>query len=324
LARQAWSTNLYSKDNAKIPGALAFADYISDDEWDKLKADTKKNWGGGKQSGPLFLRNVGAGGVQWVAMSMSQKDMELLNERQQTKEEIWSKIAPGLSSILDPNATEANATAGKAVFLEFVIFPLLQLFAQKFTQKIMPSYGSDLVFEFEDVRESNRLIDLQEQDKFIQVHTVSEIRKEYYGREPLGDERDNLFIAQITTPAAPSASATTQTGAVSAPSVSTATAPQVTKSFKMQDLERWERKAINALKSGKSAAVVFESEYIDVDTMARISDGLLGATNNEQVKSVFDFTDNQTALQRDSELTLLLAEVQAARADLARASISVV
>lgn len=54
-----------------------------------------------------------------------------------------------------------------------------------------------------------------------------------------------------------------------------------------QDMERWQRKALNRLREGKSAAVEFESEHIPKD----VSDGMMpllsAAKTEEQVKAIF-------------------------------------
>lgn len=279
LARQNWSTNLYSKDNAKVPGALAFADFIADDEWNKLKEDTRKGWGGQKQSGPLFLRNVGAGGVQWVQMSMSQKDMMLLDERQQTKEEIWSKLAPGLSSILDPNATEANAIAGKSIFIEFNIYPILKAFGQKITQSILPAYGDGLVAEFDDIRQTNRILDLQEQDQYSRTHTVAEIRSEYYQDDPLGDERDELLPAQITANVTPQDTTNTMTATPE-------NMPATPSDAEIEaEMKAWERFAIKRLENGGRRD--FVPRLIPLMVAANIKTALKTAPTGIDIRAVF-------------------------------------
>lgn len=107
-----WNQNLFAKDNAKVPGALAFADPINDSDWARMKDEIKREHGGTKRS-LMMLPNVGQGGVQWVQMAMSQNDMQFLQARTFTKEEIFAIYAPGLSSILAVNTTEANGVAGE-------------------------------------------------------------------------------------------------------------------------------------------------------------------------------------------------------------------
>jgi phage portal protein BeeE len=96
----------------------------------------------------MMMRAVGKGGVSWIQMGVSQKDMEFLQGRTFNKEEIFAALAPGLSSMLAVNATEANSKAGKATFNEMTIWPMHQAVAEKFTADILPAYGETLVGEF--------------------------------------------------------------------------------------------------------------------------------------------------------------------------------
>ena len=196
IAAQEWNTNYFAKDNAKLPGALAFSDPIDDDAWFKMKNDIEHTYGGSKRK-LMMLRNAGKGGVQWINMSVSQREMEFLSGRQFNKEEIWSALAPGLVSILDKNATEANAKAGKDTFIEFAVWPHLVRIAEKITNDLMPIYGDNLVCEFEDIRVTDRSMTLAEQNAFSQVHTINEIRAEFYQDPPIADERGDLLIVEL-------------------------------------------------------------------------------------------------------------------------------
>jgi len=53
------------------------------------------------------------------------------------------------------------------------------------------------------------------------------------------------------------------------------------------DMDRWQRKAQNALRRGKAAAVPFDSEHIPADEHKRISLELLSAVTAEDVKHIF-------------------------------------
>lgn len=196
LAAQEWNTNYFAKDNAKLPGALAFADSIDDDAWQRMRADIEHSYGGTKRK-LMMLRNAGKGGVQWLNMAVSQREMEFLAGRQFNKEEIFSALAPGLVSILDKNATEANAKAGKNTFVELGVWPHLVHIAEKITNDVLPTYGENLVAEFEDIRVIDRAMKLQEQSAFAQVHTIDEIRQEFYQDDPIGDSRGQMLVAEL-------------------------------------------------------------------------------------------------------------------------------
>ena len=197
LAMQKWNANFFGKDNAKVPGALAFADPIIDSTWEQIRNDVRSNWGGTERSGPMMLRNVGKGGVEWLNMAMNQKDMEFLQGRTFTKEEIFALFAPGLASMLAVNATEANSVAGKATFMDMTVWPMLCLIAEKITNDLLPAYGPDLVGEFEDVRVTDRAMTLKEQEAYASVHTIDEVRAKFFDADPLGDVRGIMLPAQV-------------------------------------------------------------------------------------------------------------------------------
>lgn len=196
LAMQRWNTNYFAKDNAKPAGALAYADPIDDASWGRMKSDIRDQHGGTKRS-LMMLRNVGKGGVSWLNMAMSQKDMEFLAGRTFNKEEIFSLYAPGLSSVLAVNATEANATTGKGTFVEMAVWPQLTSVAEKITNDLLPAYGDNLVVQFDDIRVTDRQLLLSEQAAYERVHTIDEVRAKFYQADPLGDERGNLLIGEI-------------------------------------------------------------------------------------------------------------------------------
>ncbi len=201
LKEAGWNKNFFDKQFAKPQGALAYADMINDSDWDKLKVESKEEYGG-TQRRLMMLRGAGKGGVQWLQMGLSQKDMEFITGRQFNKEEIYQGLAPGLLQMLDKNSTEANSIAGEKVYREYTLYPLLKRVQEKFTAKILPRYGdasadgSGLVGEFEEIRARDRVLDMQERQAYERVHTVAEVRSKYDNDGPLGDERDDLLVAQ--------------------------------------------------------------------------------------------------------------------------------
>jgi HK97 family phage portal protein len=190
LGMQTWNTKFFAENNARLPGILAFADYIDNDQWLKIKEDTRE---ASRKRDLMMLRGVGQGGLNWLQNAVSQKDMEFLSGRKANRDEIWTVLAPGLASMLD-----TNAIAGRATFRERAVYPELVTMGEKISGTILPSYGDNLYGEFEDIRYVDRQLELQEQETFAKSHTVEEIRKEYYNEKPLGDERDKLFVTQIT------------------------------------------------------------------------------------------------------------------------------
>lgn len=209
LQMQKWNTRLFGENNARLPGILAFSDPINDSAWEQLKKDAEDN---AKKRQIMMMRNVGAGGVQWLQNAISQKDMEFLAGRNFTKEEIYSIYAPGLSSMLAVNATEANARAGLTTFSEFAVWPIMVAMAEKITNDILPAYSENLKGEFDDIRFRDRALELQEQNEYARTHTIDEVRMKWYDDAPMEDPRGLLLPLQVgASPIAVDAPSTGQT-----------------------------------------------------------------------------------------------------------------
>jgi HK97 family phage portal protein len=198
LAMQDWNTHLFNEGNGQLRGVLAFADMPLDPIWSEIKTNIRE---AAKRREHMLLRGVGQGGLQWLQNNVSQKEMEFLEGRKFNKEEIWSVLAPGLMSMLSENATEANSRTGRATFNELTVYPIHRLIAAKITKEILPAYGSSrarpLIGMFEDIRMTDRALELEEQKLYAESHTLEEIREKYHGDDPLGDERDKLLPKQV-------------------------------------------------------------------------------------------------------------------------------
>lgn len=252
MAMQKWNANYFDKGNAKVPGALAFADPIDDDTWKTMKKEVAREYGGTERK-MMMLRNVGKGGIEWMPMALSQADMEFLAGRRATQEEIFAIYAPGLASMLAVNATEANSISGKRTFIEMAVWPHLVSIAEKVTNDVLPAYGPNLVGEFEDIRVTDKQLELAEISAYGQVHTVDEVRSKYYQSDALGDERGALLVPEVgkltpsIEPTAPPAPPVTQDVAQPvAPSMETVAPPDTAAQTEAKALKRWLRHRPNA------------------------------------------------------------------------------
>lgn len=281
LAMQQQNLRTYKDEGGKLPSILSFAQMVNDSEWDKIKREVREQE---SRRQMMMLRGTGSGEIAWLQRSMSNKDMEYLASREFTKEEIWSVIAPGMSSMLSVNATEANSRTGKATFLEYAVWPLLCSFAEKITNDLLPIYDENLIAEFEDVRLSDVQLTLQEQAEYSRTHTVDEIRSKYYGDDPLGDERGTLLPLQVSSMVARMRAdeLTEDTEPIKALLTESRDevensggggVPNTENGGKVKALATWERKALNRLKAGKT----MDFDFIDSRLPERVKDQLASA-----------------------------------------------
>lgn len=172
---------------------LAFKDYVPNEAWNDIKKEKQQ---AAMRNEMMMLRGVGDG-VSWMARAMSNKDMEFIAMLRQGMIDIFNRMCPGLLAMLDPSATEANALAARATYSEKTLWVMMETLAQKVTSDVLPAFGEELKGEYDDPRVVDRNLELAEQREFAAYHTIEEVRAEYYGDDPLGDERDKLLVAQI-------------------------------------------------------------------------------------------------------------------------------
>ena len=287
LGMQQYNTTLFANNNGRLPSVMTFEQMIADPTWEKIKSDTRE---AAKNREMLMLRGVGQGGVSWLQNAVTQREMEFLEGRKFNKEEIMSALAPGSFTMLSENATQANSVVGRASFNELTVYPMHVMMNEKITNSILPRYaGRQLIGRFEDVRVTDKDMKLREQEAFERSHTVKEVREEIYGDDPIGDERDDLFLSQVSAssggiaeppPAPPVNNVTPDNVMTDQPQDQ----PQDTTANKMQeDLSRYQRKAIKRI----GQAVKFESDNIPDYIRAQIEEALPACKTEADVRRVF-------------------------------------
>lgn len=198
IGMTAWNTKLFNKSNGRLPSVMAFEQMVADPVWEKIKDDTRE---AANNRELLMLRGVGQGGLQWLQNTASQKEMDFYDGLDKIDKMIMDVLAPGAYTMLFENANEANSRTGRATLNELAVYPKHVVMGEKITSGILPAYGSDkarpLVGRFKDIRVTDRQLEISEQQEYSKTHTLAEIREEFYGDDPLGDERDELLPEQI-------------------------------------------------------------------------------------------------------------------------------
>ncbi len=253
---------------------------------------------------------VRAGDIDAEALSLGAKDMEYMAGRAFTREEL-DRIYGVPAGFWAKEATRANSDAAKSVLIDMTVWPLLSLMADEITAQIVqPAYGDEYRVEFEDVRPTDRLLVMQEREKYWQVQTVDEARAEL-GLEPLPDATLGATLVPLATRAAP---APVQPGPVPASAGMTAgvtaealaglgpgkslggltyppgakTLPLVLAPQAREDLRRWRGIALRRVKAGEAAAgYAFESDALPDTIKASVTKALAGASTEEEVRAAF-------------------------------------
>lgn len=303
LGMRSTKTKMYTEYGGAPQSILSFKDWVPDDVWNDVKKEKRD---AAMRNEMLMLRGVGDG-VSWMARTISSRDAEFIENLKHNMTDIFNRMCPGLLSMLSENSTEANALAGRATYSEKTLWKTMEAIAQKITSNVLPAYGLKLVGQFDDPRVVDRKLELEEQKIFAESHTIGEIRQEYYGDDPLGDERDKLLPSQINA----------QSGGIQEPPPNPFNQPDgkqppqledgedvidapaeempqmgnenesedVTTKAAITDLLKWRKMA---LRGKLEKAQAFKSDYIPALVYKTITTRLPLISGNENIAALFD------------------------------------
>ena len=199
LGMRKTTAQMYTERGGSPPDILAFTEWIADEAWVEMKQKAKES---STKNETLMLRGT-KGDVKWLSRSVSNKDSDFVELLAQNMRDIFNRVAPGLLVMLEGDANRSTADAARATYEEKTRWTLLSEIAAKVNSEIMPAYGRNLLVEFDDPRVVDRQLELLEVAEFAKYHTIEEVRQEKFNTDPLGDERDDLLVAQVKITAEP-------------------------------------------------------------------------------------------------------------------------
>jgi HK97 family phage portal protein len=134
-------------DNSARPsGALVYAPKeggnLSDEQFDRLKAELEDGYSGAARAGrPLLLE----GGLDWKAMGLTPKDMDFIEAKHGAARDIALAfgVPPMLLGIPGDN-TYANYQEANRAFYRMTVLPLVARTAKEFSAWLAPSFGEGL------------------------------------------------------------------------------------------------------------------------------------------------------------------------------------
>lgn len=134
-------------DNSARPsGALVYAPKdggnLSDEQFDRLKAELEEGYSGAVRAGrPLLLE----GGLDWKAMGMTPKDMDFVEAKHSASRDIALAfgVPPMLLGIPGDN-TYANYQEANRAFYRLTILPLVARTAKELSAFLGPAFGRTL------------------------------------------------------------------------------------------------------------------------------------------------------------------------------------
>lgn len=290
-----WNASFFGRDNV-MPSAIinlvpsSPEQQIDSTDVEMLKSDLKAGY-------QAFKRKTAVTSVTKLEVEQlgwAPKDLDFISGRQFTKEEIYEIYGiPG--GLLDKNATRANSENAEVVFKGKTIWPLLVLMSEQLTAELtMPYYGKEYAAEFEDIRVVSRELQLQEISGAGPYLTIDEVRKRFYKAKELPDGRGSLTAVEVQVQSQemgmPFDGETVEGSLVPPKRLS---APKFQERLVVEDLKRWQRKSLNALRTGKSIPVDFRSDVIPfwllslVEQKLSLARGMKSEGLDREVKRVF-------------------------------------
>jgi HK97 family phage portal protein len=133
--------NMASLQNRTVPdGVFTFKEALDDEAWDDARQQLREQYQGGDNARtPLIL----GGGADWKPMSLTPAEMDWLESRKLTREEICAvyRVPPPMVGIYD-NATLANIETARKIFWLDTIIPLLDEVRDALNLGILPFFGN--------------------------------------------------------------------------------------------------------------------------------------------------------------------------------------
>lgn len=155
-ARQ-WNFNFFKK--SARPDGILYQDgdgVSSPEEHKRLQEEWAETYQGSENSHKVAILS---GGLKWQEIQRSQKDMDFINQRTFSRDEILAlfRVPKSIIGITD-DVNRANAEAAIYVFALRTIKPLMQKMVDTLNEFLIPSFGdSDLYFTFVSPVPSDRV-----------------------------------------------------------------------------------------------------------------------------------------------------------------------
>lgn len=175
-----WNRNFFF--NSARPDTVLKTDAKLDkDVFERVKKQWNQEYGGVNNAHKTAILE---GGLDVKFLNMSQKDMDFLEQRKFSRDEILSifRVPKSIIGIVE-DVNRANAEASEYVFAKWVMKPKVQLFIDVLNEMYLPMFGLDTSqyeFTFDDFVPENEEIEIKKFQTGIQsgYYTINEVRAE--------------------------------------------------------------------------------------------------------------------------------------------------
>ena len=132
----------------------------------RIKREWNKEYRGVKKVGRI---GVLTGGAELKQLSLSPKEMNFLQGRKWTREEICNVYGVPISKFTSDNVNRANAEAGEYGYMKDTVLPRLRKIEQKLNEKLLPMFDERLFCAFENPVPQDKEFRLKERESNLRT-----------------------------------------------------------------------------------------------------------------------------------------------------------
>lgn len=186
-----WNKNFFY--NAAVPSAVLETDgTLTEEQYSKIQAKWDSKYVGADNAHKLIILQ---GGMKFKPAQLSQKDMDFLEQRKFTRDEILGifRVPKTILGITE-DVNRANAEASEFVFAKRVVKPKMEFIVDRLNEFYLPLFGlnqSQFRFTFDDPVPQNVELQLKSNETALRAgyKTINEVREDE-GLDPVqnGDE----------------------------------------------------------------------------------------------------------------------------------------
>ena len=135
------------QNRAISDGIFTFENHLTRDQWDEARAMVREQHQGIENARTPWILGAGA---KWQQMSLSPAELDFLNSRKFSREEICSvfNVPPPMIGILE-NSTYNNIETARKIFWQDNIVPLLEDIKSCFNLSLAPEFGQGIELSFD-------------------------------------------------------------------------------------------------------------------------------------------------------------------------------
>lgn len=172
-----WAASLL-ENSAAPSGIISTENYVSDEDYDRLKQEIRENWSGTKNAGALKLLD---NGLKFEPISFSPKDMSWLEGKRDAGIEILTALGVPPEMVGLGQTTYSNRSEAAKSFYSETVKPLMELYTWQLTNQLIKQFDESLYVDADysgipAMRESEEMR-LKRLEALRGVATVNELRE---------------------------------------------------------------------------------------------------------------------------------------------------